>query len=142
MRIVRAHGEIAELIFSCTRTVLLLCWLQQARHRPADAGLRSRRLSAGAGGHIPHRGTAGLSELICSLIGDRGVAEEQHVSDEACDVAVRCAANPGRVGPVAPAAIESDQVRAGFRVGQLCVCCVTENEGIEPGRPSLSHAES
>ena len=34
MRIVRAYGEIAELIFSCTRTVLPLCWLQQARHRP------------------------------------------------------------------------------------------------------------
>jgi hypothetical protein len=44
MRIVRAYREIAELIFSCTRTVLRSCWLQQARHRPADADLRSRRL--------------------------------------------------------------------------------------------------
>jgi len=44
MRIVRAYGEIAELIISCTRTVLLLCWLQQARHRPADTDLQSRRL--------------------------------------------------------------------------------------------------
>jgi hypothetical protein len=44
MSIVRAYGETAELIFSCPRTVLLLCWLQQARHRPADVGLRSRRL--------------------------------------------------------------------------------------------------
>ena len=44
MRIVRAYGETAELIFSRTRTVLLSCWSQQARHRPADTGLRSRRL--------------------------------------------------------------------------------------------------
>jgi len=44
MRIVRAYGEITELIFSCTRTALLSCWLPQARHRPADADLRNRRL--------------------------------------------------------------------------------------------------
>jgi hypothetical protein len=44
MRIVRGYGEIAEWLFSCTRTVLLSCWSQQARHSPADAGLRSRRL--------------------------------------------------------------------------------------------------
>jgi hypothetical protein len=44
MRIVRAHGEIAELIFSCTWTVLLLCWLQQIRRRSAHAGRRSRKL--------------------------------------------------------------------------------------------------
>ena len=44
MRIVRANGEITELIFSRTRTVLLSYRVQQARHRPADTGLRSRRL--------------------------------------------------------------------------------------------------
>jgi hypothetical protein len=40
MRIARASGEIAELIVSRTRTVLLSRWSQQARHRPADTGLR------------------------------------------------------------------------------------------------------
>ena len=44
MRIARGYGEIAEWLFSCTRTVLLSSWSQQARHRPADAGLRSRGL--------------------------------------------------------------------------------------------------
>lgn len=44
MRIVRAYGEITELIFSRTRTVLLSYRVQQARRRPADTGLRSRRL--------------------------------------------------------------------------------------------------
>jgi hypothetical protein len=44
MRIVRAYGEITELIFSRTRTVLLSYRVQQARHRLADTGLRSRRL--------------------------------------------------------------------------------------------------
>ena len=47
MRIVRAYGEITELIFSRTRTVLLLCWLQQARHRPAPpAGAGHRKPEA------------------------------------------------------------------------------------------------
>jgi hypothetical protein len=44
MRIARGYGEIVVSIFSRTRTVLLSRWLQQARHRPADTGLRGRRL--------------------------------------------------------------------------------------------------
>jgi hypothetical protein len=43
MRIVRACSETAELIFPRTWTVLLSYRVQQARHRPADTGLRSRR---------------------------------------------------------------------------------------------------
>jgi hypothetical protein len=33
-----------QLIFSCTRTCVALCWSQQARRRRAGAGLPSRRL--------------------------------------------------------------------------------------------------
>jgi hypothetical protein len=40
MRVVRAYGEIAELIISCTRTVLVAAGSPPA----ADADLRSRRL--------------------------------------------------------------------------------------------------
>ena len=47
MRIARAHGQIAELIFTCTWTVMLCAGCSRLATGPAeaaDAGLRSRRL--------------------------------------------------------------------------------------------------
>lgn len=47
----------------------------------------------------------------------RGLLDDQHVGDQAGDAAIAVAADPGRVGAVAPAGGEGEQVGAGLRIG-------------------------